>query len=175
MANPSASKPDTVRITEIFYSLQGESNTVGLPTVFIRLTGCPLRCGYCDTSYAFKGGDWITLPQVLAQVSAYGPRYVTVTGGEPLAQDEVVVGAIYLDNRFTRRTFDRSDLDAIEILARGCPAIITSGGLLVIEHGAEQEETVAALLKAHGWANIRCYKDYSGLPRVTSANHSETP
>ena len=64
---------------------------------------------------------------------------------------------------------------AIEILARGCPAIITSGGLLVIEHGAEQEEAVAALLKAHGWANIRCYKDYSGLPRVTSANYSETP
>ena len=66
-------------------------------------------------------------------------------------------------------------LDAIEILARGCPAIITSGGLLVIEHGAEQEEAVAALLKAHGWANIRCYRDYSGLPRVTSANNSETP
>ena len=66
-------------------------------------------------------------------------------------------------------------LDAIEILVRGCPAIITSGGLLVLEHGADQEEAVAALLKAHGWANIRCYKDYSGLPRVTSANHSETP
>ena len=65
-------------------------------------------------------------------------------------------------------------LDAIEILARGCPAIIISGGLLVIEHGADQEEAVAALLKAHGWANIRCYKDYSGLPRVTSARHSET-
>lgn len=64
-------------------------------------------------------------------------------------------------------------LDAIEVLARGCPAIITSGGLLVIEHGAGQEAAVAALLKAHGWANIRCYQDYSGLPRITSARHSE--
>ncbi|MEJ1355135.1 MAG: 7-carboxy-7-deazaguanine synthase QueE [Candidatus Sedimenticola sp. (ex Thyasira tokunagai)] len=77
-----------LRISEIFYSLQGESNTVGLPTVFIRLTGCPLRCGYCDTTYAFKGGEWMSLPAVLQQVSRYQPRYVTVTGGEPLAQME---------------------------------------------------------------------------------------
>mgnify|MGYP002630523578 CR=1 FL=1 len=75
-----------LRITEIFHSLQGETRTVGLPTVFIRLTGCPLRCGYCDTTYAFQGGEWQTLPAVLAQVAAYTPRYVTVTGGEPLAQ-----------------------------------------------------------------------------------------
>lgn len=75
-----------LRITEIFYSLQGESNSVGLPTVFVRLTGCPLRCGYCDTSYAFKGGEWLALARVLEQVAAYAPHYVTVTGGEPLAQ-----------------------------------------------------------------------------------------
>ena len=79
---------DRLRITEIFYSLQGESNLVGLPTVFIRLTGCPLRCGYCDTSYAFKGGEWMSCAEVLAQVSAYAARYVMVTGGEPLAQRE---------------------------------------------------------------------------------------
>ncbi|AEF99919.1 7-carboxy-7-deazaguanine synthase QueE [Methylomonas methanica] len=76
----------SLRITEIFYSLQGESSTVGLPTVFIRLTGCPLRCGYCDTAYAFNGGEKQTLPQIMSQVKSYATRYVTVTGGEPLAQ-----------------------------------------------------------------------------------------
>lgn len=75
-----------LRITEIFYSLQGESNTVGIPTVFVRLTGCPLRCGYCDTAYAFTGGVKMSLDAIIAQVESYGCRYVTVTGGEPLAQ-----------------------------------------------------------------------------------------
>ena len=75
-----------LRITEIFYSLQGESNTVGLPTVFIRLTGCPLRCVYCDTSYAFSGGKKIEIDAIVAQAEQYGTKYITVTGGEPLAQ-----------------------------------------------------------------------------------------
>jgi len=74
------------RITEIFFSLQGETRRVGLPTVFIRFTGCPLRCGYCDTTYAFHGGQWMEHAQILAAVAAYTPQYVTVTGGEPLAQ-----------------------------------------------------------------------------------------
>jgi len=77
-----------LRITEIFYSLQGETSTAGLPTVFVRLTGCPLRCRYCDTTYAFSGGRLLPLTEVLAAVEAHGPRYVTVTGGEPLAQPE---------------------------------------------------------------------------------------
>lgn len=77
---------NTLRITEIFYSLQGESNTVGLPTVFIRLTGCPLRCSYCDTAYAFSGGNKKTLSEIMQQVAGYNPKYITVTGGEPLAQ-----------------------------------------------------------------------------------------
>jgi 7-carboxy-7-deazaguanine synthase len=76
----------SLRITEIFYSLQGESNTVGLPTVFIRLTGCPLRWVYCDTVYAFTGGKKIEIDEIIAQVEQYGTRYITVTGGEPLAQ-----------------------------------------------------------------------------------------
>ncbi|NOR68613.1 MAG: 7-carboxy-7-deazaguanine synthase QueE [Methylomarinum sp.] len=75
-----------LRITEIFYSLQGETNTVGLPTVFIRLTGCPLRCTYCDTSYAFSGGEKQAISSIVDQVDQYKARYVTVTGGEPLAQ-----------------------------------------------------------------------------------------
>lgn len=77
-----------LRVTEIFYSLQGEARTVGWPTVFVRLTGCPLRCGYCDTEYAFSGGDWMTLDGILNDVSTYGARHVTVTGGEPLAQPD---------------------------------------------------------------------------------------
>ncbi len=75
-----------LKITEIFYSLQGETNTVGLPTVFVRLTGCPLRCSYCDTAYAFSGGKKQTLTEIIGQVDEYQARYVTVTGGEPLAQ-----------------------------------------------------------------------------------------
>ncbi len=86
----SSAAPDTqaarLRVNEIFFSLQGESRTVGLPTVFIRLTGCPLRCGYCDTEYAFHEGGWMTESEILTQVAGYQSRYVTVTGGEPLAQ-----------------------------------------------------------------------------------------
>ncbi|MGD9095191.1 MAG: 7-carboxy-7-deazaguanine synthase QueE [Chromatiales bacterium] len=76
----------SLRITEIFCSLQGESSLVGLPTVFVRLTGCPLRCGYCDTAYAFKGGESLELEIILDRVAAFGVQHVTVTGGEPLAQ-----------------------------------------------------------------------------------------
>ncbi|MGD7035765.1 7-carboxy-7-deazaguanine synthase QueE [Methylotuvimicrobium buryatense] len=76
----------SLKITEIFYSLQGESNTVGLPTVFIRLTGCPLRCVYCDTAYAFSGGERMAIDEIINRVSQYRTKYITVTGGEPLAQ-----------------------------------------------------------------------------------------
>jgi 7-carboxy-7-deazaguanine synthase len=77
---------EQLRIAEIFYSLQGETSRAGLPTVFIRLTGCPLRCGYCDTAYAFYGGEVMTLAAIVAQVASHRAQYVTVTGGEPLAQ-----------------------------------------------------------------------------------------
>jgi len=78
----------SLRITEIFYSLQGESLTQGKPTVFVRLTGCPLRCSYCDTAYAFSGGRVVSLEDILDQVRDYGCEFVTVTGGEPLAQPD---------------------------------------------------------------------------------------
>jgi 7-carboxy-7-deazaguanine synthase len=76
----------SLRIFEIFHSLQGESSRVGLPTVFVRLTGCPLRCGYCDTEYAFHGGATQSFEEILATVASYQAQYVCVTGGEPLAQ-----------------------------------------------------------------------------------------
>ena len=88
--NTDTDKPapdqERLRITEIFYSLQGEARTAGVPTVFIRLTGCPLRCGYCDTSYAFQGGQWMSFADIEAEAKRYNTRFITVTGGEPLAQ-----------------------------------------------------------------------------------------
>lgn len=84
---PHHSDGRKLRISEIFYSLQGETSRVGLPTVFVRLTGCPLRCTYCDTAYAFSGGRSMALTEILGEVASHRARYVTVTGGEPLAQD----------------------------------------------------------------------------------------
>ena len=75
-----------LKITEIFYSLQGEADTAGIPTTFVRLTGCPLRCQYCDTAYAFHGGEWWEVDAIVARVRELGTKYVCVTGGEPLAQ-----------------------------------------------------------------------------------------
>ena len=83
---PGKARANELRINEIFFSLQGESTRVGLPTVFVRLTGCPLRCGYCDTAYAFHEGNTRTIDQVLAVVASHPTKTVCVTGGEPLAQ-----------------------------------------------------------------------------------------
>ena len=77
-----------VKITEIFFSIQGESATTGYPTVFVRLTGCPMRCSYCDTAYAFHGGQKHSIEDILKEVAKYKAKHVTVTGGEPLAQAE---------------------------------------------------------------------------------------
>jgi 7-carboxy-7-deazaguanine synthase len=85
-----AADAESLRITEIFLSVQGESSTVGWPTVFVRTTGCPLRCQYCDTAYAFSGGERLALDTIVERVLAYGVRHVTVTGGEPLAQPNVL-------------------------------------------------------------------------------------
>jgi 7-carboxy-7-deazaguanine synthase len=82
----ATARAERLRVNEIFYSLQGEADAVGYPTVFVRLTGCPLRCRYCDTEYAFYEGQWTDIGAVLGQVAHYGARHVCVTGGEPLAQ-----------------------------------------------------------------------------------------
>ncbi len=99
-----ASLAERLRVTEIFYSLQGETRTSGFPTVFVRLTGCPLRCGYCDTEYAFHDGQWLDFEKILGAVARYAPRYVTVTGGEPLAQR----ACIGLLNRLCDRGYEVS-------------------------------------------------------------------
>lgn len=86
----SAATADRLRITEVFLSLQGEARSIGLPTVFVRLTGCPLRCQYCDTAYAFHGGQWREIDAIVEEVAGHGVRHVCVTGGEPLAQKRCI-------------------------------------------------------------------------------------
>jgi len=105
------------RITEIFYSLQGETRTVGLPTVFVRLTGCPLRCNYCDTEYAFHHGEKWQIADIVAKVQSYNPRYVTVTGGEPLAQKtchELLTALCDLNYEVSLETGGAMDIRAVD-------------------------------------------------------------
>src|SRR6201994_3364052 len=90
MTQAEASIAPRLRITEIFHSLQGEARDVGRPTVFVRLTGCPLRCVWCDTEYAFHGGEWHEIDAIVAKVRSFGARHVCVTGGEPLAQKRCI-------------------------------------------------------------------------------------
>jgi 7-carboxy-7-deazaguanine synthase len=136
----------TARITEIFYSLQGEARTVGLPTVFVRLTGCPLRCVYCDTAYAFSGGENMSIEAICEQVAAYAPRFVTVTGGEPLAQKS-----------------------CIPLLSRLCDAgyevsLETSGAMCV----ADVDERVVKVLDLKTPASGEVERnDYSNIARLT--------
>ncbi len=113
------SRPDQVLISEIFYSLQGESTTVGLPTVFVRLTGCPLRCQYCDTEYAFTGGDYFSFDEILQQVAQHQASHVTVTGGEPLAQANCIGLLTQLCDAGYRVSLETSGaLDVSEVDAR---------------------------------------------------------
>ena len=90
MTTADVAAPERLRLTEIFLSVQGEARSVGWPTVFVRLTGCPLRCQYCDTAYAFHGGQWWDIDAILAEVAKHGVRHVCVTGGEPLAQKRCI-------------------------------------------------------------------------------------
>ncbi|MBV1880154.1 MAG: 7-carboxy-7-deazaguanine synthase QueE [Pseudomonadales bacterium] len=107
----------SLRITEIFYSLQGEARTVGVPTVFVRLTGCPLRCVYCDTEYAFSGGEIRSLTDIVEEVRQYKTEYICVTGGEPLAQKECLSLLESLCDEFTQVSLETSgamDLSGVD-------------------------------------------------------------
>ncbi|MGD2032865.1 MAG: 7-carboxy-7-deazaguanine synthase QueE [Gammaproteobacteria bacterium] len=112
-----AGAAERLRITEIFLSLQGEAASVGWPTVFVRLTGCPLRCGYCDTAYAFHGGQWMSLDEILGAIAGFGVKHVCVTGGEPLAQRRCLellrrlCNAGYLVSLETSGALDTSGVD----------------------------------------------------------------
>jgi len=106
-----------LRVTEIFYSLQGESKMVGLPTIFIRLTGCPLRCQYCDTEYAFQGGQWWNFDEIINEVKKYNTHYITLTGGEPLAQKasvELLKQLCDLDYNVSLETSGALDIQAVD-------------------------------------------------------------
>jgi 7-carboxy-7-deazaguanine synthase len=115
---PLASSP-RVKLTEIFLSIQGEADHAGWPTVFVRLTGCPLRCQYCDTEYAFYGGEWHSLDDVMAKVSEFGVAHVCVTGGEPLAQKHCLTLLTRLcDAGFTVSLETSGALDVSEVDSR---------------------------------------------------------
>jgi 7-carboxy-7-deazaguanine synthase len=103
-----------LKITEIFYSLQGEADTAGIPTTFVRLTGCPLRCQYCDTAYAFHGGEWWEIEAILARVSELGASHVCVTGGEPLAQKNCIELLHQLVERGHRVSLETSGAMSLE-------------------------------------------------------------
>jgi 7-carboxy-7-deazaguanine synthase len=103
-----------LKLTEVFYSLQGEADTTGIPTVFVRLTGCPLRCQYCDTAYAFHGGQWWQLSAILERVRELGARYVCVTGGEPLAQPQCLALLSALADAGYRISLETSGAMAID-------------------------------------------------------------
>jgi 7-carboxy-7-deazaguanine synthase len=134
-----------LKITEIFRSLQGEGDTVGYPTVFVRLTGCPLRCQYCDTAYAFTGGQWRTLDDILARVAELGTHHVCVTGGEPLAQR-----------------------NCLSLLARLCDAghevsLETSGALPVDEVDPRVRRVVDVKTPGSGEADRNLLEQLAGL------------
>jgi 7-carboxy-7-deazaguanine synthase len=106
-----------LRVTEIFHSVQGETSTMGLPTTFVRLTGCPLRCQYCDTAYAFSGGTSMAVDAILEQVAKHSARYVTVTGGEPLAQSgclELLTRLCDSDYRVSLETSGALDISPVD-------------------------------------------------------------
>ncbi len=159
---------DQVRLTEIFLSLQGESTSVGMPTVFVRLTGCPLRCQYCDTEYAFHGGQVTPLPEVISQVVDYGVAHVCVTGGEPLAQP----GALPLMHQLCDQGFQVSletsgamDIAKVDKRVRRIVDIKTPGSGEVqrnlwanLAHlgGSDEVKFVICSRQDYDWARLKC-------------------
>ena len=143
----STAQAERLRVSEIFYSLQGESCTVGLPTVFIRLTGCPLRCSYCDTEYAFSGGTWMGLEEIRDSVAQYQAFYVTVTGGEPLAQKP----CLHLLERLCDEGYEVS--------------LETSGALSLAQIDSRVTKVMDLKTPASGEAHENCYDNIAHLAR----------
>ena len=165
--------PGRLRISEIFLSLQGETRSVGVPTVFVRLTGCPLRCQYCDTAYAFSGGEPLAVEAILNKVADYGVSWVTVTGGEPLAQPEcggllaALCDAGYSVSLETSGALDVAAVDArvVKILDLKTLGSGEMGRNLWqnLEHcgPADQIKFVICSRQDYDWARLKC--DEHGL------------
>lgn len=165
MTDPNA---DQLRITEIFLSLQGETNTVGMPTVFVRLTGCPLRCGYCDTAYAFSGGEVMSSAEVLEQVRNYAVPRVTVTGGEPLAQPaclDLLSALCDAGNAVSLETSGAMDVSAVDARVVKVMDLKTPGsaevarnrwGNLVHCGATDQIKFVICDRRDYDWARLKC-------------------
>lgn len=157
-----------VRLTEIFLSLQGESTSAGLPTVFVRLTGCPLRCGYCDTEYAFHGGSRRSITSVVEEVRRYGTHHVTVTGGEPLAQPgawPLLTALCDAGHSVSLETSGAVDVSGIDRRVRKVMDIKTPGSGEVhrnlwsnLEHCAAGDELKFVLCdrQDYDWAKLKC-------------------
>ncbi len=166
-----------LRITEIFYSLQGEARTVGRPTVFVRLTGCPLRCVWCDTEYAFSGGMRKSLGDILDEVAGYTPEYVTVTGGEPLAQPECLelltrlCDAGYEVSLETSGALDVSPVDprVVKVMDLKAPASGEAGRNryenIAALNPQDQVKFVIASRQDYDWARFKC-DEYQLYQRV---------
>ncbi|MCZ6711129.1 MAG: 7-carboxy-7-deazaguanine synthase QueE [Gammaproteobacteria bacterium] len=165
MTDPIA---DQLRITEIFLSLQGETNTVGMPTVFVRLTGCPLRCGYCDTAYAFSGGKVMSLTEILDQVRSHAVPRVTVTGGEPLAQPrclELLTALCDAGNAVSLETSGAVDVAAVDARVVKVMDLKTPGSSEVAKNrwqnlahcgDADQIKFVICDRRDYDWARLKC-------------------
>ncbi|XOV90792.1 MAG: 7-carboxy-7-deazaguanine synthase QueE [Pseudomonadota bacterium] len=181
---------ESLRITEIFLSLQGEARTVGLPTVFVRLTGCPLRCHYCDTAYAFHGGQVMGLSDIVAAVEAKGARYVTVTGGEPLAQPNCARLLAMLCERGFEVSLETSGAMDIAILDPRVSVVLdlkTPGsgevarnlyGNIAHLKSIDQVKFVICNRQDYEWANFKL-REYNLADKVSdvlySASHEELP
>ena len=159
---------DQIRLTEIFLSLQGESSTTGMPTVFVRLTGCPLRCGYCDTTYAFQGGSITPIEAVIGEVVDFRVQHVTVTGGEPLAQPGVHPLMTRLCDEGLSVSLETSgalDVAAVDSRVRKVVDIKTPGSGEVhrnlwsnLEHCTDSDELKFVLCDRldYDWAKMKC-------------------
>lgn len=185
----NAASTPRLKLTEIFRSLQGEADTVGIPTVFIRLTGCPLRCNYCDTAYAFHGGEWWALERILERVCELEVTHVCVTGGEPLAQPSVhalLTALCDAGYRVSLETSGAMPLAAVDARVVKVVDVKTPGsgevqrnlyGELETLSAADQVKFVIASRADYEWSRSQVLE--RGLPRrysvLFSASHAELP